>query len=417
MENMDRLVDPKIRHRRTLRRIIVSLAAGSVLVAVLTLLAGWIRPSVRLDRIRTTLVEQGEVTATLDASGLVVPEFEYVLTAAAATRIVDVLLPVGSPVKAGETILQLDDAEAKREVNRFQEQISLQGNAREMANLELERALNDLKMQRQIKELELESFQYEADRNRQYYDMGMVTDDLVRKANVDVKRATIELEHIAASLATTSDDIAAKLDGLALEISILGKDLDRARERLARMSVTSDRDGIVTWVANSIGTNVAEGEALVRVADLSVFRVEATLSDVLARRLTVGLPATIRTGDTRLSGFVAKILPAVNNGIVTFEVQLDEKNHHVLRPNLRVDVHAVTEQHPSALRLKRGPLLNVDGQTTMFVIRDDMAIQTPVTLGLSNFEHYEITEGLVAGDKVIISDMSSYRDVKEVKLR
>ena len=155
---------------------------------------------------------------------------------------------------------------------------------------------------------------------------------------------------------------------------------------------------------------------MARVADLSAYRVDATLSDVLARRLTVGLPAVVRSGDTRLPGRVHKILPTVQNGIVTFEVILDEPNHSVLRPNLRVDVHAVTELHADALCLQRGPLLNLDGRDHVFVVRGDKVVRTPVTIGLSNFELYEITGGLSEGDEVIISDMSDYRNSKEVRL-
>ena len=132
------------------------------------------------------------------------------------------------------------------------------------------------------------------------------------------------------------------MEGLALEIAILQKDLERARELLERTSVTSDRAGIVTWVVTGEGAAAAEGETIARVADLSAYRVDATLSDVLARRLTVGLPAVVRSGESRLPGRVHKILPTVQNGIVTFEVILDEPNHPILRPNLRVDVHAVT---------------------------------------------------------------------------
>jgi HlyD family secretion protein len=82
-----------------------------------------------------------------------------------------------------------------------------------------------------------------------------------------------------------------------------------------------------------------------------------------------------------------------------------------------VDVHAVTEQRTDALCLRRGPLLNIDGRDHVFVVRGDKAVRTPVTIGLSNFEVYEITEGLSQDDEVIISDMSDYRTSKEVKLR
>ena len=417
MDNMDRPIDPKISRNRTLRRWAITMSTVGAIAILLVLLVGWMKPSVRQDRIRTTLVEQGEVSATLDASGLVIPESEFVITAPVATRVTNVLLPTGSHVEAGDPILMLDDTEARRDLKRIQEQVSLKENARHQANLELDRSKTDLKAQRQIKALELKSFQYEVDRSEQLFDLGLISQDMVRKAAVDVERAEIELLHIESSLDNMSKDIAARLEGLALEIAILENDLASARDRLRRTSVSSERDGIVTWVATSIGASVTEGEPIARVADLSAYRVEAMLSDVLARRLTVGLPATVRSGDTRLPGRVDKILPSVENGIVTFQVQLDTKNHPILRPNLRVDVHAVTDQHQNTLRFKRGPLLNVDGRDMVFVIRGEMAVRTPITVGLSNFENYEITQGLVEGDEVIISDMSSYREVREVKIR
>jgi len=59
----------------------------------------------------------------------------------------------------------------------------------------------------------------------------------------------------------------------------------------------------------------------------------------------------------------------------------------------------------------------VDGRDTVFVVRGGRAVRTAVTIGLSNFEMYEITGGLSEGDEVIVSDMSDHRNAKEVKIR
>ena len=263
----------------------------------------------------------------------------------------------------------------------------------------------------------LESFKYELERNRRMFKEKLAAQDEVRKSETMVARTEIELAHLDTLLSNAEEDLANRVEGLALEISILANDLERARERLDRTSVTSDRAGIVTWVVAGEGAAAAAGETVARVADLSAYRVDAVLSDVLARRLTVGLPAVVRSGETRLPGRVHKILPTVRDGIVTFEVRLDQPDHAILRPNLRVDVHAVTELRTDTLRLRRGPLLNVDGEDCVFVIRGARAVRTPVTIGLSNFEYYEITGGLAEGDEVVISDMSDYRKAGEVKLR
>jgi HlyD family secretion protein len=414
---MDRPIDPSQRRRRQLRRLAIPVAATLLGLILVLLLTGWLRPSVRRDRVRTAQVERGEVSATLDASGLVVPEYEHVLTAPVATRIARILKTTGAEVVPDEPIVLLDDRDAKRDMARLEEQISLKENTRRQTELELARTRDDLAAQHEIKALELKSFQFEVERNTQLFEMGLITHDEVRKSETDVERVTIELRHLDALLTNAEQDLAARLEGLALEIAILEKDRIRARERLERMTVASDRAGIVTWMVTREGVAVVEGEPVARVADLSAYRVDATLSDVLARRLTVGLPATVRSGDTRLPGRVHKVLPTVVNGIVTFEVVLDQKDHPILRPNLRVDVHTVTDQRTATLRLRRGPLLSVDGHDVLYAVRGDKAVRTPVTIGLSNFELYEIIDGLAEGDEVIISDMSDYRNVKEVKLR
>jgi len=414
---MDRPVDPALQRRRRLRRWIPTLGVVCVVVILLVLVVGRLRPSVRRDRIRTANVEVGDVAATLDASGLVVPVFEYVFTAPMATRVVRVLRSPGARVAVGDTILLLDDEDARRDLARLREQVALLENARTQARLELDQTREDLETQRAIKALELKSFQYDVDLNKQLFEAEIISRDAVRKSETDAERGAIELRHLDSLLVRARQDVAARLEGLDLEGSILEKDLERAREQLARTAVTSERAGIVTWVVPSIGAAVAQGEPVAREADLSQYRVEATLSDVLARRLTEGLEATVRSGETQLSGTVEKILPTVENGIVTFQIRLDETNHPILRPNLRVDVHSVTDRHAPTLCLKRGPVLHVEGRETVFVVKGDMAVRTPITLGLSNYELYEVAEGLAEGDEVIISDMSDYRNVKEVRIR
>jgi HlyD family secretion protein len=51
------------------------------------------------------------------------------------------------------------------------------------------------------------------------------------------------------------------------------------------------------------------------------------------------------------------------------------------------------------------------------VVRSDMAVKTPVTIGISNFDTFEVVSGLLEGDEVIISDMADYQNLKQVKLK
>jgi HlyD family secretion protein len=107
----------------------------------------------------------------------------------------------------------------------------------------------------------------------------------------------------------------------------------------------------------------------------------------------------------------------VENGLITFDVEVEEKKSPVLRHNLRVEVYVITERAEDALRIRRASYVTVEGSPAVFVIRGDTAVRTPVRFGITNIDHYQVLEGLSEGDEVIISDMSDSMHVREVRLR
>ena len=200
LHSMDRPIDPAVARRLKIRRLSVPLLVALAAVALIALAINWLRPSVSRDRLRTAMVERGEVSATLDASGLVVPQSEQVFAAPLASRIVRVLKTAGTQVAAGDTILLLDNQDASRDVARIREQIALKVNARKQTTLELARSRNDLATRRDIKALELESAQFELERNRKMFERGLIIKDDVRKSESSVERVTIELRQLFVSL-------------------------------------------------------------------------------------------------------------------------------------------------------------------------------------------------------------------------
>lgn len=69
------------------------------------------------------------------------------------------------------------------------------------------------------------------------------------------------------------------------------------------------------------------------------------------------------------------------------------------------------------MKIKRGPAIPGEGTHDIFVIRGDVALKTPVQIGMSSFEESEILSGLIEGDEVIISDMSDYLSRREIRVR
>lgn len=165
---------------------------------------------------------------------------------------------------------------------------------------------------------------------------------------------------------------------------------------------------------------MGQGEVVARMADLSAFRVDATISDVHAGRLAVGLPAKVRIDEEHyLKGSIARILPTIENGIVNLEVGLEERAHRLLRPNRRVEVYLLLEQRDRTLRLRKGPSLSGGGvgELQVFVVRGNMAFRTPVRLGIAGFDYCEVLEGLMEGDEVVISEVKDYIHMEEVEIK
>src|SRR5262249_51680166 len=172
--------------------------------------------------------------------------------------------------------------------------------------------------------------------------------------------------------------------GLALEMKTLEQERVEARRQLELATTKSDRHGVLTWVIDEEGATVQKGAVLARIADLSAFRVEATVSDVHANRLSFGQAVRVKVNDElTLSGAIARINPTVNNGVITLVVGLEDKSNAQLRSNLRVDVLIGAERKDGVLRVRKGPSVGGEGVRDIFVIRGDVALKTAAKFGVA----------------------------------
>jgi HlyD family secretion protein len=397
------------------RTIWVTLAAVTVAGTYL-IASSWMRPSVRRERIRIARVEHGPIEATLTSSGTVVPEFEQVLSSPIDSRVVRILKRPGNPLRKGEAIMELDVSQSQLNLEKLNEQLALKINQQSQRKLELENRLIDLQGQTTNKRLDLKSYQLQLAQQRKLWEVGLTPEGELRRAEVQEEKAQTELKQLQEASALAARSTQTQLDGLNLEIQTLQKEIIEARRQLELATTRADRDGVLTWVVTEEGSAVRKGDTIARVADLESFRVEAKISDVYSNRLSPGLPVKVKVDENYLRGTVYNILPTIKDGVITFLVSLNDKSSQLLRANLRVDVYIVTDHKDRTVRLRRGPFSVGEGNHNVFVIRGGVAVKTPVQLGISDFDYIEVVRGLIEGDEVIISDMSEYSRVKELKI-
>jgi HlyD family secretion protein len=415
---MDRVLPNDVRRTLTMRRIVRVAAPLAGLAAVLTLLPGWIRPSVGRARIRTAIVQTGPLEAVVTASGTVMPEVERVLASPVDARLLRVLKRAGMPVTAGDPIAELDLSESELAWDRLVTDVRVTDNEASRARLALARSLADLDGRIQRAELNLQLLTARADGQERLFAEGLASRQDAREARLAARQAAIELDQLRRERGHAEGSAALESESLALRREALDRQAAQARRLLDLGTARADRTGVVTWVLSHEGSLVRRGDVLARIADLRSFRVDAAVSDVHAARIRTGTPVRVQINDeTRLEGTITDVSPSVEGGIVRFQVGLREYSSPLLRPDLRVDVLVITDRTPRTLKVRQGPFDDASGHAQTFVIRDNRAIRTQVRFGLRGSDEVEVLSGLREGDEVVISDMRDYLHLEELEVQ
>jgi HlyD family secretion protein len=393
--------------------------AGVPVVAlgvVLALLPGWMRPSINRSRIRVAPVTAGPLDAVVTASGIAVPAVERVLSSPVDARLLRVLRRPGEAVRRGDPVAELDLGETRLAFDAIVTNGRLSDNAQAQARLALANSLADLDGRIERQALDRQMLIEKADSSERLFKDGLVSQQGLRESQLAVKQADLQL----AQLRRDRDNAtrAAHLQGeqLTLQRDALARQADQARRQLELGITRSDRDGVVTWVLSQEGSLVRRGEVVARIADLSAFRIEATVADHHAIRIRAGTPVRVPIKSGTIEGTISEVQPAVDAGTVRFSVALQQPAHPELRANLRVDVLVITDHRPRVLKVRQATFPDVGGRPHAFVVRDGRAYRRPVTLGLRSFDEVEIA-GVAEGDRIVISDMREYAHLQEIDIQ
>ena len=133
-------------------------------------------------------------------------------------------------------------------------------------------------------------------------------------------------------------------------------------------------------------------------------------------KISIGQEVKIRTGDNYLAGYIGTINPSVAEGVINFDVELNESHENILRPNMRVDVYVVLSKKDNIMRVRKGPFYNGSVDQGIFVMNGDAARKKTVDIGIANYDYVELIGQINQGDTVIISDMSRFKHVDEIEV-
>lgn len=415
---MDREIPKEVRDKERKKKFIKYGAIGVAAVVCIAVLISFMRSSVNRKDLVFSEVDNGTIEVSVSASGKVVPAFEEIINSPINTRIVEVYRKGGDSVDVGTPILKLNLQSTETEYKKLLDEEQMKRYQLEQLKVNNNTYLSDLSMQVKISAMKLNRMEVEL-RNERYLDsLGSGTTDKVRQAELNFNTGKLELEQLRQQYANESKVKEADLKVKELEFNIFSKSLAEMKRTLDDAQIRSPRKAILTYINNQVGAQVAEGSQVAIISDLSHFKVEGEIADTYGDRVAAGGRAIVKIGNEKLEGTVSSVTPLSKNGVISFIVQLNEDNNKRLRSGLKTDVYVMNAVKEGVLRLANASYYVGRGEYELFVQDSkDEIVKRKVQLGDSNFEYVEVVSGLKPGDKVVVSDMSSYKNKNKLKLK
>ena len=401
--------------RRHKRRLLVIGSAALVALLLGVLLTRYLAASgsVSLSRLEVATVQQGAFVRDIAADGRVVAAVSPMLYAVAAGT-------VRYQVQAGDAVQRnavLGIVASPELTNRLaQEQATLQSLSLAYENAHLDAQKKRLAARQKLEDarIDLKSAQTDLDRNTRAYKMGAVPEINVLRAQDALDKAQISLRHAEQDQGLDNRMVAFEIRSKRLAAErqqLIVADLQRQVDALTlRAPVT----GQVGQLAVADRTKVAKDAALLSVVDLSALEVEIKVPESFARDLAPGMHAEISGDGQRWPGVVGAISPEVVGGEVAARVRFASARPAGLRQNQRLSVRVVLQRVADAITVARGPSLDSDGGSAVYVLHGDLAVRTPVRLGPSSIDRVQILAGLQPGERVVVAGAESFHDAPRV---
>ena len=386
----------------------------------------------RATEVKLEPVAPRDLVATVTASGRIEAKTKVDISADITGRITEIAVKEGDLVKKGQYLLQIDPAQYLSIVSRLEGQV-----ASAEAGLAQARTNRD-----------------QARRSRD--------------RSVEIQRVNAELiAREAVELAIQAFDVAeANFRSAQAGVEQARAALAEARSNLAKTKLVSPISGRVVRLAVEEGEVAVPGTfsretgLLMTVADLSVVLANVQVDETDVVRLHLGDSVAVSIDAFPDTAFVGRITKVSNSAklsqtgaasggttdrAVDFEVEVTlDQPPTSIRPDLSATARIVTDTRKKTLAIpiialtvreheslpnevKEGAGAPVGAGSTqltaserkekeregVFVVKGGIATFRPVRVGIAGEEHFEVLEGLQAGDTVVAGPYQAVRDLKD----
>jgi len=400
------------------RRRLLQAGGAVVLLAVASILFSSWRASghsVNIARLRVAEVGRGNLVRDAAVNGRIVAAVSPTLFAPAAAT-VTLKVQAGDTVKKGDVLAELEAPDLTDALKREQSAY-----AQLEADVARQRIL--ARKQKLLAERDADTAEIErvsAQRTLERYDAvsseGVVAKIDHQKARDALKSAEIRARHATQAAELEKDNVSLELESKIKQLDQQRMILSNAQRRVDELTVRAPVDGFIGTLSVANRSVVPVNSPLMTLVDLSRLEVELEVPETYVSDLGLGMHAEINYGSGTVIGKLSALPPEVVKNQVLARVRFDGAQPPGLRQNQRVTARLLIDEKPNVLTLQRGPFVESEGGRYAYVLRDGVAIRTPVRLGATSVSSVEIVSGLKQGDKVVIAGTETFENAERVSI-
>jgi len=346
-------------------------------------------------QVRVVSAAQTEAARVVSASGTLAADDQFVLGTKVVGRLGEITVDLGSRVKKGQAIaridqsdyrLRVDQAEAALQQSRVRLGLPASGNSDQV---DIEQTSLVRQGAAVLKEARLSH-----DRMVELWERKLI--------------ARSELDTAVSQLAVAEGRYQDAIEEVRNRLAVLVQrrsELEIARQQLADTVIVSPIDGAVNERLAAVGQYLPAGAPVVTLVRTDPLRLRLAVPEREAGVVRVGQTVDLSVeGDTnKYQGRVARLSPAIAENNRTLMIEAEVPNGQgALRPGSFAKADIVIEAGQEIVTVPRASIITFAGIEKVLVVVEGKAVEKRVRTGRRIGEQVEVTEGIVAGNQVIV---------------
>ncbi len=371
------------------------------------------------DKLSIAEITQGKFDDYITINGNVAPISTIYMDAYEGGRVTEKLIEEGATVKKGDIILKLENMNLYEQILASESNLALKQNDLRSTKLTFDSRQVEGRKSLATASTDLQKLKRNFEQNQALY-----KDELISKEDYQVSKENYELsqkQYEIVKLQTEQDDKLRKtsLTGLDTDLSRMQKTLGMVYQRLDHLNVRAPADGQLGFLDAEIGQSIAQGQRIGQINVLTDYKIEATIDEHYIDRVIRDLTAVLERNGTDYPLRLRKVYPEVRNGKFKVDLVFTDKRPETIRTGQSYNIKLQLGESSDALLLPKGSFFQSTGGQWIYVVdaNGGEALRRPIRIGKQNSRHFEVLEGLDAGEKVITSNYDSFGDAEKIVLK